>query len=108
MRRTDMQEIRDILTLRYELGLSFARISGALGVCRGTVSNVLAAAGLPWPLRAALSPPGGRRIRSVRQGRPVAAPGSLRRPFRSQQKGGLHSIRPKPMNRSNEMRTSFK
>ena len=64
-----MQKIRDILTLRYELGLSFARISGALGICRGTVSNVLAAAtaaALPWPLpasadevwlRAALYPP---------------------------------------------------
>ena len=55
MRRTDMQNIRDILTLRYELGLSFARISGALGVCRGTVSNV-STADEAW-LRAAVYPP---------------------------------------------------
>ena len=57
MRKTDMHKIRDILTLRYELGLSFARISGALGICRGTVSNVLAAAADEAWLRAALYPP---------------------------------------------------
>ena len=54
MKRTDMNNVKDILRQRHALGLSRDDIAAAIGVSAGTVSNVLrraAAAGLScWPL----------------------------------------------------------
>lgn len=51
-----MRRVREILRLKYELGLADRRISGSLGVARSTVADHLARAkmaGIGWPL-----PPG--------------------------------------------------
>ncbi len=44
MRRTGMENIRQVLLLRHDAGLSYRMIGAALGVSRGTISNVLTAA----------------------------------------------------------------
>ncbi len=53
MKRTGMNNIKDILRRRHDLGLPRAQIAAAIGVSAGTVSHVLeraSAAGLSWPL----------------------------------------------------------
>ncbi len=53
MKRTGMNNIKDILRHRHDLGLPRAQIAAAIGVSAGTVSHVLeraSAAGLSWPL----------------------------------------------------------
>ena len=53
MRRTGMENIRQVLLLRHDAGLSYRMIGAALGVSRGTISNILtaaSAAGISWPL----------------------------------------------------------
>ena len=72
MKRTGMNDIKDILRQRHGLGLTRDRIAAATGVSAGTVSHVLeraSAAGLSWPLpddlddealRARLYPPAAR------------------------------------------------
>ena len=48
-----MNNIKDILRHRHDLGLPRAKIAAAIGVSAGTVSHVLeraSAAGLSWPL----------------------------------------------------------
>ena len=54
MKRTDMNNVKDILRQRHALGLSRDDIAAVIGVSAGTVSNVLrraAAAGLScWSL----------------------------------------------------------
>ena len=55
MRRTGMENIRQVLLLRHDAGLSYRMIGAALGVSRGTISNILtaaSAAGISWPLPA--------------------------------------------------------
>ena len=54
MKRTGMNDIKDILRQRHDLDLTRDQIAAATGVSAGTVSHVLeraAAAGLSWPLR---------------------------------------------------------
>ena len=53
MKRTGMNDIKDILRQRHDLDLTRDQIAAATGVSAGTVSHVLeraAAAGLSWPL----------------------------------------------------------
>ncbi len=55
MRRTGMENIGQVLLLRHDAGLSYRMIGAALGVSRGTISNILtaaSAAGISWPLPA--------------------------------------------------------
>ena len=50
-----MENIRQVLLLRHDAGLSYRMIGAALGVSRGTISNILmaaSAAGISWPLPA--------------------------------------------------------
>ena len=52
--RLRMKQLRNILRLRHELGLTHRQIVRSTGIGLGTVSEYLArakGAGLPWPLR---------------------------------------------------------
>ena len=54
MKKTNMSNCRDIIRLRFELGLTHRQTASSTGVTRGTVSNVLKRvqeAGVAyWPL----------------------------------------------------------
>jgi DNA-binding transcriptional regulator LsrR (DeoR family) len=55
--RLSMRKIRELLRLKFDLGLSDRKIAVSLGVARSTVSETLkraAAAGVAWPLPAKL------------------------------------------------------
>ena len=52
-----MRKVRELLRLKFDLGLSDRQIAASLGVARSTVSEALkraAAAGIAWPLPAEL------------------------------------------------------
>ena len=82
MKKTNMIDCRDIIRLRFDLGLTHRQIASSTGVASGTVANVLkrvTEAGLgQWPLpkdldetalRARLYPSGGAN-KALRQQRP--------------------------------------
>ena len=82
MKKTNMIDCRDIIRLRFDLGLTHRQIASSTGVASGTVANVLkrvTEAGLGhWPLpkdldetalRARLYPSGGAS-KALRQQRP--------------------------------------
>ena len=82
MKKTNMIDCRDIIRLRFDLGLTHRQIASSTGVARGTVANVLkrvTEAGLGyWPLprdldetalRARLYPSGGAN-KALQQRRP--------------------------------------
>ena len=61
-KRLSMRKVKEVLRLRFELGLDHRQIAGSCRVSRVTVGEYLsrfAAAGLSWPL------PGGHRRRRV-------------------------------------------
>ena len=75
--RLPMRQIREVLRLRHEKGLSQRAVAAACGVGAGTVSDYLsraAQAGISWPVPAEIDdtalearlfpslPPGGRRL----------------------------------------------
>ncbi|MGX5056542.1 hypothetical protein ACWKX9_23280 [Enterobacter asburiae] len=57
-KRINMRKIRDILRLRFEVGLSFRQISQCADVSTGAIQKMLKrldAAGVSWPLPEGMS-----------------------------------------------------
>lgn len=77
-RRVEMRRVREILRLKYELGLADRRISDSLGVARSTVADHLGRArmaGIGWPLPAEMDDEGLERLLF-----PPPPPSSVQRP----------------------------